>query len=118
MRQIANMTVIRGNGGCEAYMNGIVQEEIRRQQAQMQAERKADEVYTRMVKGDRDQLRAERSADLTRTLTRRPNLLQRLCAPVVNAWAMFWALVLNAGEIFVNWCIIHGMIEVVEDWDA
>ena len=118
MKQIANLTVIRGNGGCEAYMNGIVKDEIRRQQELLKEQHAAEANRASAIEARRDRLLTERLAELSQKVNRRPNLLQRLWGPVVNSWAMFWALVLNAGEIFLAWCVKHDLVEVVEDWDA
>ena len=52
MQRIAAVTVIRGNGACQAFVDGMVNEELRRQQEKMetfrQCERKARELLARM----------------------------------------------------------------------
>ena len=91
-------------------MNEVVREEIRKQQAR----RRAETERARTVEASRDKLLARRLTALERRLNRRPTMLQRTLRPVVNAWAMVWAVWSRRGEIIVNFCIRRGLIERAE----
>lgn len=93
-----------------ATMNDIVREEIRKHQSK----RRAETERARMVEASRGRLLARRLAALNKVLNRKPRLLQRLCAPLVNAWALCWAVSKYAPEIAINWCVAHGWIEVLD----
>ena len=96
MRQIANMTVIRGNGECRAYMNGVVQEEIRRQQARMRGECER----ARTVEASRNRLLADRCHEYDRMTKRRPiSFFDR----IENTWCMVWAVLICWGEALGLW---------------
>ena len=110
MNRIAAVTVIRGEGECQAFINGVADEEIRRKQDHMRAATER----ARVVKTSRNRLLARRMAAITRKLNRKPNLFQRIWAPVAESWAMAWAVWFNAGEIFINWCVEKGWLEKVE----
>lgn len=99
MKRIATATVIRGNGACEAYINGVVKEEMRRQQAKFQAERER----AAAVEASRNRLLARQKTELMRKTYYRPNLFRRLLRPFENAWAMFWATLICWGEELDFW---------------
>lgn len=94
-----------------AIMNSIVKEEIRKHQAK----RRAETERARTVEASRDRLLARRLSEIEKVINPSPNLLRRLWRPVANAWAMFWAVALNGGEIFLAWCEKRKLIEKVEE---
>lgn len=104
MNRIAAVTVIRGEGECQAYINGVASAEIRRQQERMRAETER----ARTVEASRDRLLSRRLAEIIRELDARPGLLRRIWRGAVNAWALFWATL-------ICWSEALGLIEEVED---
>lgn len=103
LTRIATATVIRGNGECRAYMDGVVSEEMKRQEALRRTERRATHVLTRAVIDHRDVLLDCHRAELNARLCPKQNLLQRLGGALVNAWAVCWAVVVLGGEHLGMW---------------
>lgn len=92
---IASATVIRGQGECEAYMNGVVMKEMKRLNAIHAAEMGT-------VKNHRNRLLAERLEKLKPV--QKVSLWERLKDFVATAWAQFFGLMLALD-----------FIEIVED---
>lgn len=108
MERIASMTVIRGEGGCEATYNKIVSEEIQRlnaehaaREARLHAEYAAAEADLRQryaakenelrtVRDSRNRLLRDRKVPEFR----RPN---RLLDRLETAWAAIWMLGIRIG---------------------
>lgn len=94
-----------------ATMNAVVREEILRQQARRRA--KAALESTERTRQE-DELRA-RIAALNIKYNRRESLPKRLLRRVADTWALYWAVWMNAPEIFLNWCEAKGWIEQVAE---
>ena len=109
-KRIAAVTVIHGEGECQAFVNGVADQDIKRKQEKMRAEMKR----ALAVEGSRNRLLARNLAELENILTPRKNLLQRLWQPVADAWALMWAVFFNFPEMFVEWCIEKDLIARVE----
>lgn len=90
MNMIASATVIRGKGGCEAYMNGILNQEMKRLNDQHAAE-------VQMLTQQRNRLLADRMQAMKPV--QREGLLKRLKNRLETAWAIFFALLLHWGVI-------------------
>lgn len=110
MNRIAACTVIRGEGECRAYMNGVVQEEIRRQQAQMRARNER----ASMVESSRNRMLAARMDEINRRARRRPNPLRRMADGIANAWAVIWGMHLYSDEMLIGWLVHKGLLEAAE----
>ena len=104
MNRIAAVTVIRGQGECQAYINGVASAEIRRQQDRMRAETER----ARTVEASRDRLLTCRLTEIAEKLDARPGLLHRLHQRAVDAWALLWGT-------FICWSEALGLIEEVDD---
>lgn len=109
-RRIAAATVIHGEGECQAFVNGVADQDIKRKQEKMRAEMQR----ALAVEGSRNRLLARNLAEIEGMINPKPNLFQRLWRPVADAWALFWAVWFNFDEIFINWCLEKGFIEEVE----
>lgn len=90
MNMIASATVIRGQGECEAYMNGVVMKEMKRLNAIHAAEMGT-------VKNHRNRLLAER----LEKLAQKEKWWVRLKDRLETAWAVFIALLLELGFIAI-----------------
>lgn len=97
MNMIASATVIRGKGQCEAYMNGIVMSEMKRQN-----ERHAAEMA--VVTAHRNRLLTDRIEAMKPV--QRESWFHKVKECVETAWCVFFALLLE----------LH-LIEEVEDFD-
>lgn len=105
MNRIATATVIRGNGECVAFINGVVSEEMKRQQAQMRAERER----ARMVEESRDDLRNDRRIAFRLYMAKRHRSpFARLCDRLADLYALVM------GTLIV-WGLQLGLLEEVRD---
>lgn len=96
MKMIAAATVIRGTGECEAFMNSIVNEEMRRLNEQHRRETDAMREEMGAAKGHRDELLTQRLSQVRAKTARRNGRMHRIREALSMAWAMFWAI---GGEI-------------------
>ena len=92
-QRIATATVIRGNGGCQVFIDGVVNAELQRQQMMMQAERER----AHMIEGRRNRMLGER---LKASAPKRRSPLERLKDAIETAWAMVWAI--TAGKCWLD----------------
>ena len=97
MNMIASATIIRGKGECQAYMNGIVMEEMRKQN-----ERHAAEMA--VVTASRNRLLADRMNSMKPV--KRESWLHRVKEKIEIAWCVFFGMLLE----------LH-LIEEVEDFE-
>ena len=107
MNRIVTATVIRGDGECQAYINGVVSAEIKRQQEMMRAERE----HAKVVEMSRNNLLRRNLEDINRRIQRRKNPVYRAYRKVSNAWAAGWAVLICWPEIFINLCLKYKLIE-------
>lgn len=96
-QRIAAATVIRGEGECQAYINGIASAEIRRQSAQMRHAMEGEAERARMLEASRNRLLTRMSAERKREARKRPGLLRRLQERAVDAYAIVMATVIVWG---------------------
>ena len=96
MNMIASATIIRGKGQCEAYMNGVVMEEMRRQNDRHAFEKAAMKAQIDGYK------KAERVKYLNSA--KPESLAHRIKEAIEKAWCVFFAMLLE----------LH-LIEEVED---
>lgn len=103
MKRVMTATVIRGNGGCQAYVNGVASEELKRQEAHRRFDRMASVALTRAVIDHRDRLREYHRAELNARLCPPVTMARRIKEAVANAWALCWAVVVVGGEALGLW---------------
>lgn len=102
-KMIAAATVIRGNGACQAFIDGVVHDEMHRQQEKMEAERS----FARCVMGNRNDRRDKDMKHIRRMMARKRRPLRRLWNAVETAWAMVWAI--TAGKCWIEMCETLGL---------
>ena len=90
MKRVATATVIRGNGDCQVYINGVVSAEMKRQQAMMRTERER----ARMVEVSRDKLLSRSLEDINRRMHKRKSPLRLVWELIVDTWSFGWALLI------------------------
>lgn len=92
MNMIANATIIRGNGECEAYMNGVVNKEMKRLNAMHAAEMAT-------VRQHRNRLLSDRMKALQPA--KKVRMRDRLKDRIATAWAKLFGLLLHLDIIGV-----------------
>lgn len=97
MNRISTMTVIRGNGVCQAYWNGVVNEEMRKMNERHALEVRTKDAELDAARGHRnDLLRANLMA--YRALNAKPiSLSRRLREAVETFWCQLWGLGVHFG---------------------
>ena len=96
MDRIATCSIIRGNGGVEAYVNGVVSEELRRQNAIRAAEEEALKAELATTKARRNRLLAE---DLKLRHTKRKiPLRERVRDRIADGWAWVMGCIITYAE--------------------
>ena len=109
MQRIAAVTVIRGNGACQAFVDGMVNEELRRQQEKLEA---AEDRANRMEE-DRNRLKGVRLTEIRWALTGKHGLLRRIRNAIETAWAIVWAI--TAGKCWIEMGETAGLWEDISD---
>lgn len=104
MNRIAAVTVIKGSGACDVYMNYVVGEEMKRLQAIERKENEGLRQRMELVTNSRDKLLGEKLKRLTGEGTGRRPFHKRLWDKVVEAYSIFFAM-----------CLELGFIEYIED---
>lgn len=101
MDRIATCSVIRGNGGVEAYVNGVVSEELRRQNAIREAEEAALRAELAVTRARRNRLLAE-DLRMRRTVRKRP-LRQRMRDRIADGWAWVMGCIVTYPKLIRMW---------------
>lgn len=101
MDRIATCSVIRGNGGVEAYVNGVVSEELRRQNAIREAEEEALKAELATTKARRNRLLAD-DLRMRRTVRKRP-LRQRVRDRIADGWAWVMGCIVTYPKLIKMW---------------
>lgn len=96
MNRVAAMTVIRGSGACQAFYDGVVQQELRRQKALTEA---AEDRAQRMEQKRNEQL-GKRLEWIREQIFGRRGFLKRIRRGAETAWAMVWAV--TAGKCWIE----------------
>ena len=102
------MTVIRGSGACQAFYDGVVQQELIRQKELTEA---AEDRANRMEE-DRNRLKGLRLDLIREQIFGRRGFLNRIRRGVENAWAMVWAI--TAGKCWAEMGETAGLWERVD----
>lgn len=94
------MTVIRGSGdGVEVVINGVVKQEIARQNKLREAERQR----ANLVELRRNQMLTERRAVVLKKIFGNPSFLHRAMDKLGNAYCMAMATIIELGIRFGLW---------------
>ena len=100
MTRTMAVTVIRGQGnGAEVVVNGLVKQEIERQNAA----REAEYARNQTIEESRNRLLAEQLAATRRALYRRPPLGKRIRNRIADIWAVCIGTVIVLGEALGLW---------------
>lgn len=100
MTRTMAVTVIRGQGnGAEVVVNGLVKQEIERQNAA----REAEHARNQTIEESRNRLLAEQLAATRRALYRRPPLAKRIRNRIADIWAVCIGTVIVWGEALGLW---------------
>lgn len=101
MDRIATCSIIKGNGGVEAYVNGVVSEELRRQNAIRDAEEAALRAELAVTRARRNRLLAE-DLRMRRTVRKRP-LRQRVRGRIADGWAWVMGCIVTYPKLIKMW---------------
>lgn len=101
MDRIATCSIIKGNGGVEVYVNGVVSEELRRQNAIREAKEAALKAELATTKARRNRLLAE-DLRLRRTVRKRP-LRQRVRDRIADGWAWMMGCIVTYPKLIKSW---------------
>ena len=100
MTRTMAVTVIRGQGnGAEVVVNGLVKQEIERQNAT----REAEYARSQTIEESRNRLLAEQLAATRRALYRRPPLGKRIRNRIADIWAVCIGTIIVLGEALGLW---------------
>ena len=97
MNVIATTTVIRGNGACEAFMNGIVNEEIKKMNERHERELMTLSNELEATKNKEKQLLAEKLPMVRALAAKRYRPLSEVREKLEVAWAVVWYLGMKFG---------------------
>lgn len=95
MNRIAVATVIRGSGECQAYINGVVMQEMKRLNERHAAEMKASTEKLECVRRSRDRMREAKLREMRNGQSRKPRIGERIRKALVTAYAVGFALLLE-----------------------
>lgn len=88
-QRIAAVTVLRGEGECQAFVNGVVSKEIEDQKARRRAERRADALRTDGLLEQREYFRTCRAAELNALLNNTAHgLIGRISEWCIDVYAL------------------------------
>lgn len=90
MRILATTTVIRGNGACEAYMNGLLNEEVKKMKEHYEKALSVTEAELEAAKGHRDDLLYKHLAEVKAMVAKPTSIFKRIHERIEIAWCMFW----------------------------
>lgn len=92
MNRIAAVTVIRGAGACEVYMNGIVQEEIEKMKERHNKEMRAKEAELEATKNRLNDTLSDRLGVIRAGNAKRVSTLARIREKIEILWCQFWGM--------------------------
>lgn len=98
MNRIATTTIIRGNGACEIYMNGIVKEEIRKINEQHAMEMRTKDAELQAARAHRNKLLADNLEAARARNCHRKTVFSRIRKLCLVAWAIVWYSVWSVSE--------------------
>lgn len=109
MQRIAAATVIRGNGGCQVFVDGVVNAELQRQEKIREAERER----ARSIEENRNDRLAKRLPKFLNEIMPKRGPLKHLKNAVSIAWGMVWAI--TFGGVWIEMGETLGLWEYVGD---
>lgn len=99
MNRLATVTVIRGNGACEAYVNGVIQEEIVKMKERHERELVTMESELAAAKSHRNDLLGEKLAVVRAANAKSISWFERVKERIIITWCQIWGM----GEAFKLW---------------
>ena len=106
MQITASCTRINGRGPCRAVFDGLVSQEIERQNAAHRRDMQSMRIMLRVVDAGRSAER-RRHLDSLKTFTRRERALNR----IMDGWGQIWGMAIAARDL----CEKYGLIVKEED---
>ena len=95
MNRVAAATVIKGNGKCEVFMNGVVMKEMKRLNEQHDAEMRSKNFELDTVRRSRDMLRADNLKTRVEKRSRWQCIKESICEKVLVVWACIFLAALK-----------------------
>lgn len=92
MKRIATTTIIRGNGACEAYMNGIVNEEIEKMKDCYEEKLSVLEAKLQSKEDHLDNLLTDRLIERRAMFAKPTSIIKRIRERIVITWCQIWGL--------------------------
>lgn len=92
MNRIATVTVIRGSGDCEAYVDGIVQEEIEKMKSRHNTEIQAKNAELEATKIHRNKLLSSKLGVIRAESARPISRFTRIRNKIDILWCKFWGI--------------------------
>lgn len=92
MKMIASTTVIRGNGACKVFVDGIMNEEVEKMKEQHEREIRALTNELNATKETEKRLYAEKLPSVQEYTNKRYGLLSDIRDKLEVAWAFIWWL--------------------------
>lgn len=99
MNRVATATIIRGNGECQAYINGVVMKEMKRLNERHAAEMRSKQFELDSVRKHRNRLLASKLDGGYDNRSKWQRFKDRVREKVCVAWAVVFAMALEFGFI-------------------
>lgn len=98
MNRIATTTIIRGNGRCEAYMNGVVMQEMKRLNERHAAEMRSKDIEIELKRNANHRLLCEKVDSYKKEMYKRSKwqcVKEYICEKVLVVWACMFLIALK-----------------------
>lgn len=106
MKLLATTTIIRGNGACKMFMDGIaneeiekVNEELKKMKENYEKELSAKEAELEATKNHLNDVLTEKSTELRAMLVKPVSFVERIRERIVIIWCQIWGM----GEALNLW---------------
>lgn len=96
---LATTTVIRGNGACKVFMDGIMNEEVEKMTERYEKELSAKEAELQATKNHRNDLLYRTLAEVRAMLAKPVSIIERIRERLVIIWCQIWGI----GEALNLW---------------
>ena len=92
MKMLASATIIRGNGACEMFMNGLKDEEIEKMKEQYENELSAVKAELESTKNKRNELLTNRLPTMKAVLAKPTSIIERFRERIVITWCQIYGI--------------------------
>lgn len=92
MKVLATTTVIRGKGACEAYVNGLANEEMKKMQERYENELSNKEAELQATKNNRDDLRHKDLTEVRAMFAKPISIVERVRERLVIIWCQIYGI--------------------------